>query len=40
VQRGDRPAAGDLLRRARSQAIAAGLPEPPALAQMLGQLGL
>lgn len=40
VQRNDRTAAGDLLGQARAQAAAAGLPEPPALTQMLGQFGL
>jgi tetratricopeptide (TPR) repeat protein len=40
MQRGDRIAAGHLLRQARTQAATARLPEPPALAQLLGQLGL
>jgi tetratricopeptide (TPR) repeat protein len=40
VQRGDRVSAIDLLRQARAQAMAAGLPEPPMLTEMLRQLGL
>jgi tetratricopeptide (TPR) repeat protein len=40
MQRGDQVAAGDLLGQARAQAAAAGVPQPPALTQMLGQLGL
>jgi tetratricopeptide (TPR) repeat protein len=40
MQRGDRAAAGNLLGQARAQAVAAGVPEPPGLTQMLGQLGL
>ncbi len=40
MQRGDQIGAGSLLRQARTQALAARLPEPPMLAQMLGQLGL
>jgi tetratricopeptide (TPR) repeat protein len=39
MQRGDQVAARDLLRQARSQTKAAGLPEPPMLAKMIGQLG-
>lgn len=39
MQRGDHVAARDLLRQARSQANTVGLPEPPILTQMLGQLG-
>jgi len=38
MQRGDAGAAADLLRQARSQLRTAGLPEPPMLTQMLGQL--
>jgi tetratricopeptide (TPR) repeat protein len=40
MQRGDRAAAGDLLGQARAQAATAGMPPPPALTQMLAQLGL
>lgn len=40
LQRGDRRSAGDFLGRARQQMKASGLPEPPVLNQMLGQLGL
>ena len=40
LQRGDRRAAGDFLGRARQQMTTAGLPEPPVLNQMLGQIGL
>ena len=40
AQRGDRLAAGDFLSRARQQVWASGLPEPPALTQLLTQLGL
>jgi tetratricopeptide (TPR) repeat protein len=39
MQRGDQVAARDLLRQARAQTQTAGLPEPPMLTQMLGQLG-
>jgi tetratricopeptide (TPR) repeat protein len=40
MQRGDRAAAIDFLGRARKQVEASGLPTPPVLIQMLGQLGL
>ena len=39
LQRGDRQAATDFLGQAKKQVTAAGLPTPPVLIQMLGQLG-